>query len=189
MEKLHLSKILTRSFPVIFSDIDGVLLKQTTPTDGAISALKYIRQPLSKILKDSKENYDFQIPLIALTNGSGILEYQKAEKFINNQEYISAIKTLKNLIDEEPHGYTKADLYNYLGFATRKQPNPDYKLAEEFYLKALEINNNHVGALEYLGELYFETNRLDEAKLLLDRLKMFAGENSQEYKELNKLLN
>ncbi len=116
-------------------------------------------------------------------------EYQKAEKFINNQKYISAIKTLKNLIDEEPHGYTKADLYNYLGFATRKQPNPDYKLAEEFYLKALEINNNHVGALEYLGELYFETNRLDEAKLLLDRLKMFAGENSQEYKELNKLLN
>lgn len=116
-------------------------------------------------------------------------EYQKAEKFINNQKYISAIKTLKNLIDEEPHGYTKADLYNYLGFATRKQPNPDYKLAEEFYLKALEINNNHVGALEYLGELYYETNRLDEAKLLLDRLKMFAGENSQEYKELNKLLN
>ena len=116
-------------------------------------------------------------------------EYQKAEKFINNQKYISAIKTLKNLIDEEPHGYTKADLYNYLGFATRKQSNPDYKLAEEFYLKALEINNNHVGALEYLGELYFETNRLDEAKLLLDRLKMFAGENSQEYKELNKLLN
>ncbi len=91
---------------------------------------------------------------------------KKAEKSYND-----AIKKLLKANEKDP---TNPDIYNYLGFATRKQPNPDYKLAEEFYLKALEINNNHVGALEYLGELYFETNRLDEAKLLLDRLKMLV---------------
>ena len=116
-------------------------------------------------------------------------EYQKAENLINNKDFKSAIKILNDLISEDPNGYTKADLYNYLGFATRKQSNPDYELAENYYLKALELNNNHVGALEYLGELYFETDRRDEALVLLDRIKMFAGDNSKEYKDLNKLLN
>ena len=116
-------------------------------------------------------------------------EYQKAENLINNKDFNSAIKVLKDLIGEDPNGYTKADLYNYLGFATRKQSKPDYELAEEYYLKALEINNNHVGALEYLGELYVETDRRDEALVLLDRIKAVAGDSSNEYKDLNKLLN
>ena len=116
-------------------------------------------------------------------------EYQKAENLINNKDFKSAIKVLNDLISEDPNGYTKADLYNYLGFATRKQSNPDYELAEEYYLKALEIDINHVGALEYLGELYFETDRRDEALVLLDRIKVFAGVESSEYKDLNKLLN
>ncbi|MAV82652.1 MAG: hypothetical protein CMI90_04225 [Pelagibacteraceae bacterium] len=116
-------------------------------------------------------------------------EYQKAEKLIKNKEYEKAINILKSLIAEKTQGYTKADLYNYLGFATRKQSNPNYKLAEDYYLKALEINNNHLGALEYLGELYFETNRVDKAQDLLTRIKIFAGENNEEYIELNKLIN
>jgi tetratricopeptide (TPR) repeat protein len=116
-------------------------------------------------------------------------EYQKAENFINNKDFKSALKVLKDLINEDPNGYTKADLYNYLGFATRKKSNPDYELAESYYLRALEINNNHVGAMEYLGELYLETDRRDEALVLLDRIKMSAGVNSNEYKDLNKLLN
>ena len=116
-------------------------------------------------------------------------EYQKAENLINNKDFNSAIKVLNDLISEDPNGYTKADLYNYLGFANRKQSKPDYELAEEYYLKALEINNNHVGALEYLGELYVETDRRDEALVLLDRIKAVAGDNSSEYKDLNKLLN
>ena len=116
-------------------------------------------------------------------------EYKKAENLINNKDFKSAIKVLNDLISEDPNGYTKADLYNYLGFATRKQSKPDYELAEEYYLKALEINNNHVGALEYLGELYVETDRRDEALVLLDRIKAVAGNSSSEYKDLNKLLN
>ena len=38
-------------------------------------------------------------------------------------------------------------------------------------------------------ELYFETNREDMARSLLDRLGKVAGEASNEYKELYDLLN
>ena len=90
---------------------------------------------------------------------------------------------------KQPIGFSKADLYNYLGFATRKKNNPNYEDAEKYYLLALSINANHIGALEYLGELYFETNRLEQAEELLIKLGSVAGKNSVEYKELFDLLN
>ena len=42
---------------------------------------------------------------------------------------------------------------------------------EKYYLLGLEINPNHVGINEYLGELYVATNRLDLAK---ERLKILV---------------
>ena len=65
----------------------------------------------------------------------------------------------------------------------------EYYAAENYYLKALSFDNNHIGALEYLGELYVETDRRDEALVLLNRIKLVAGDKSSEYKDLNKLLN
>ena len=116
-------------------------------------------------------------------------EYLKAENLIKSEKYENAIKALNKLLSETPDGYTKADLYNYLGYATRKQKNPDFELAEEHYLKALELDSDHIGALEYLGELYYETNRKDKAVEMLMRLKEVAGDNSEEYLELYEILN
>lgn len=116
-------------------------------------------------------------------------EYLKAENLIKSEKYENAIKALNKLLSETPDGYTKADLYNYLGYATRKQKNPDFELAEEHYLKALELDSDHIGALEYLGELYYETNRKDKAVEMLIRLKEVAGDESEEYLELYEILN
>ena len=116
-------------------------------------------------------------------------EYLKAENLIKSEKYENAIKALNNLLSETPDGYTKADLYNYLGYATRKQKNSDFELAEEHYLKALELDSDHIGALEYLGELYYETNRKDKAVEMLMRLKEVAGDESEEYLELYEILN
>ena len=76
-----------------------------------------------------------------------------------------------------------------LGYATRKQQKPNFEKAEKYYLKHLKINDQHIGALEYLGELYYETDRLEEAFELLDRLESAAGKDSEEYLELFEILN
>ena len=116
-------------------------------------------------------------------------EYLNAEDLIKSEKYEKAIKALNKLLSETPNGYTKADLYNYLGYATRKQKNTDFELAEEHYLKALELDSYHIGALEYLGELYYETDRKDKALEMLMKLKEVAGDDSEEYLELYEILN
>ena len=116
-------------------------------------------------------------------------DFKNAQKLIYSKKYEKAIDILISLEDKKPIGFSKADLYNYLGFATRKKNNPNYEDAEEYYLLALSIDANHIGALEYLGELYFETDRLGQAEELLIKLGAVAGENSVEYKKLFNLLN
>ena len=116
-------------------------------------------------------------------------DFKNAQKLIYSKKYEKAIDILISLEDKKPIGFSKADLYNYLGFASRKKNNPNYEDAEEYYLSALSIDANHIGALEYLGELYFETDRLGQAEELLIKLGAAAGENSVEYKELFDLLN
>ena len=116
-------------------------------------------------------------------------EYLKAEKLVKTYKFEKAINALNKLLNETPDGFTKADIYNYLGYASRKQRAPNFEKAEEYYLKALKIDPDHIGALEYLGELYYETGRVDKAKDLLERLKSVAGENSEEYLELYEIIN
>ena len=117
------------------------------------------------------------------------IEFNRAKKLIYKKNYAKGLKILKDIENETPFGYSKADLYNYMGFASRKQKDPDYKNAEKYYLKALSLEADHIGALEYLGELYYETDRIDKAKSLLEKLGEVAGRDSPEYKELSKLLN
>ena len=116
------------------------------------------------------------------------IEFNRAKKLIYKKNYAKGLKILKDIENETPFGYSKADLYNYMGFASRKQKDPDYKNAEKYYLKALSFEADHIGALEYLGELYYETDRVDMAKSLLEKLGEVAGQDSAEYKDLSKLL-
>ena len=117
------------------------------------------------------------------------IEFNRAKKLIYKKNYTKGLKILKDIENEKPFGYSKADLYNYMGFASRKLKDPDYISAENYYLKALSLDADHIGALEYLGELYYETNRADKARSLLKKLGEVAGKDSAEYKELSELLN
>jgi len=117
------------------------------------------------------------------------IEFNRAKKLIYKKNYAKGLKILKDIENEKPFGYSKADLYNYMGFASRKKNDPDYINAEKYYLKALSLEADHIGALEYLGELYYETNRADKARPLLEKLGEVAGKDSAEYKELFKLIN
>ncbi len=90
---------------------------------------------------------------------------------------------MKLLIKSNKSKPKQPDTLNYLGFATRKLGN--YEKAEEYYLLGLQINPNHKGINEYLGELYVITNRIDLAK---ERLSVLNGCNCEEYEELKEII-
>ena len=102
----------------------------------------------------------------------------KTEKAIKRYE-----KAQKLLIKSNKEKPLQADTLNYLGFTTRKLG--DYENGEKYYLLGLEIDPNHKGINEYLGELYIVTNRIDLAK---ERLKVLESCNCEEYNELKEII-
>ena len=108
-------------------------------------------------------------------------KYEKKGKTNKAQKrYAKAQKLLIKSNKEKP---LQADTLNYLGFTTRKLG--DYKKGEEFYLQGLQIEPNHNGINEYLGELYIATNRIDLAK---ERLNVLKSCNCKEYKQLKEII-
>ena len=91
-------------------------------------------------------------------------------------------KALEYLIIANDKNPDQPDILNYLGFAFRK--TGDFMMAEVYYSQGLEIDPNHIGINEYLGELYIETNRMDLAKQRLEILKDCSCEEYDELKEL-----
>ena len=123
-----------------------------------------------------KSNYDKAVESIKFAKkyeAKGKLD--KAKK-----RYAKAQKLLLKSNSEKPN---KADTLNYLGFTTRKLG--DYENGEKYYLQGLEIEPNHIGINEYLGELYVATNRLNLAK---ERLKILENCNCEEYTELKEII-
>ena len=102
----------------------------------------------------------------------------KAEKA--NKRYMKALKLLIKSNKSKPN---KADTLNYLGFTTRKLG--DFETGEKYYLQGLQIEPNHIGINEYLGELYVATNRIDLAN---ERLKILESCNCKEYDSLKQII-
>ncbi len=69
-----------------------------------------------------------------------------------------------------------------MGFSERKMGEMDESL--EYYNKALALNPNHLGANEYLGELYLDMKDVKKAQERLDVLKNACGGTCEEYTEL-----
>ena len=108
-------------------------------------------------------------------------KYEKKGKIEKAQKrYAKAQKLLLKSNKIKP---LQADTLNYLGFTTRKLG--DYEKGEEFYLQGLQIEPNHNGINEYLGELYMVTNRMDLAK---ERLNVLKSCNCKEYNQLKEII-
>ena len=110
--------------------------------------------------------------------------YELAEKHIDNQSFDKSLKLLKKLTKREDLGTKRADIYNLLGFSYRKLENPDLDKSFAAYMMAIELDPSHLGAHEYLGELYLMRDQKDKALIILEKLDQLAGSNSEEYKEL-----
>ena len=124
----------------------------------------------------TKTNYDK-----AVVHIKSAKKYEKKGKLDKaNKRYEKALKLLVKSNKSKPN---KPDTLNYLGFTTRKLG--DYENGEKYYLQGLEIEPNHIGINEYLGELYVATNRLNLAK---ERLKILENCNCEEYTELKEII-
>ena len=111
----------------------------------------------------------------------------RAKKFEKKDKVEKAKKLYLKAYDKFEKAYNKdkknADILNYLGYTLRK--TGDLEQAEIYYLKGLELDSKHLGINEYLGELYFQTNRI---KLAKERLEVLKGCNCEEYEELKELI-
>ena len=108
-------------------------------------------------------------------------KYEKKGKTKKAQKrYVKAQKLLLKSNDKKP---LQADTLNYLGFTTRKLG--DFEGGEKFYLQGLQIEPNHNGINEYLGELYVASNRIGMAK---ERLEVLKTCNCEEYEELKEII-
>jgi len=104
--------------------------------------------------------------------------YKQAEDLIDDEEYAKAIPLLQQSIQEKGE---YADALNLLGYSNRKLG--DVAKAMTYYAKALNMEPNHLGANEYMGELYLEMNDLPKAEERLAVLKSACGD-CDEYEDL-----
>jgi len=105
--------------------------------------------------------------------------YQQAKKLIDNEQYAKAIPLLQKSIQQKGE---YADALNLLGYSNRKLG--DMSKAMTYYTKALNKEPKHLGANEYMGELYLEMNNLPKAEERLAVLKGACGD-CEEYTELD----
>jgi len=104
--------------------------------------------------------------------------YKQAKSLIDDDKYSEAIPILQKLIKDKG---AYADALNLLGYSYRK--SGDATTALDYYNQALAMEPKHLGANEYLGELYLEMKQPDKAKERLAVLKAACGD-CDEYEEL-----
>lgn len=109
--------------------------------------------------------------------------YLDAVRQIHAQQFEAAIDALRDLafrVGPDP------DILNYLGFAHRKLRRFDR--AQTYYERALALDPDHLGANEYLGELWIELGRVGAARAQLERLDRLCPFGCSEYEDLRRLL-
>ena len=125
-------------------------------------------------------------PVLAMGGGGGSAtakktnpDYLRAKGLIAASKYAAAVPLLQAVVATEPKN---ADAFNYLGYSQRKLG--DRQAAMTNYLRALALKPEHLGANEYLGELYLEMGQFEKAQ---ERLKVLDGAcffGCEEYREL-----
>jgi predicted Zn-dependent protease len=105
-------------------------------------------------------------------------DYMAVKAQVDNGDYNAALARLTALEQETPND---PDILNLIGFSLRKTGHPDQAL--DYYNRALAQKPDHLGANEYLGELYLELKQPAKAEERLAVLEKACGD-CEEYQEL-----
>ena len=104
--------------------------------------------------------------------------YRAAYKTIyDRNDYAAAIEQLKALGHDD-----SAAVANLVGYSYRKLG--DYKVAQNWYERALKADPNHVKTWQYYGLWQVEQGNRDQAQYHLSRIAAISGTASEEYKSL-----
>ena len=107
------------------------------------------------------------------------VDYKNGSIAAYNGKYHVAIKYLKKAASVSPNN---PDVYNLLGYSHRKLDQ--LEKAFDNYRKALKLDPRHLGANEYIGELYLRTNNLKKAEVHLEVLDDVCLFGCDEYDDL-----
>ena len=105
--------------------------------------------------------------------------YTKAIEHLDKNQYGKAQKVLRIYTRKKKDD---ADGWTLLAFSSRKLGS--YANAEKYYEKALELDPENKPALEYQGELYVVTNRLQLANENLIKLESLCPKSCDELEKL-----
>jgi Flp pilus assembly protein TadD len=106
----------------------------------------------------------------------------EGKKAVQAQDWKRASDLLSKAAAADPKN---ADIYNWLGFAQRKQGNLDAAFAA--YNEALKLNPRHKAAHEYIGEAYLISGDVAKAEQHLAELqKLCSPIPCEELKDLRR---
>jgi len=95
------------------------------------------------------------------------------------ERFAAAIPLLEAVVEAFPED---ADAHNLLGYSLRR--TGAVAPAIRHYERALALDPDHRGALEYLGELRVEQGDMPAAQALFDRLQAACPEGCEELEDL-----
>lgn len=104
----------------------------------------------------------------------------EAQTYIKQRRFDLAVAVLREAADASPEN---ADVWNLIGYSQRNRGN--LKESSEAYAKALSLDPDHLGALEYQGELFLLTGDIASAEKNLKRLQVLCSDGCEEKDELS----
>ncbi len=106
-----------------------------------------------------------------------------ARGLLKDKNWSAASRELTSVVRKEPRN---AEAHNLLGYSLRN--SGDFVRAKASYDEALRLDPKHIGAHEYLGQLYLRTNQPELAKQHLAQLEALCGKACDEYRSLEKAI-
>lgn len=98
-------------------------------------------------------------------------DFAEGQKALAAKDWKRAAASFSKVVAQNPRN---ADAYNLLGYSNRWLGK--YPEAFAAYDKALALDPNHKGALEYAGVAYLKVNQKDKAEAYLARLKAICAQ-------------
>jgi len=116
-------------------------------------------------------------------NGDAARALQRSVALIEHEKYQEAQLILERLALDLP---ANPDVFSLLGFAHRK--TGDLVRSAESYERALYLKPDHLGALEYQGELFLLQGKLSRAMANLQRLEALCAPQCEERRKLEQAI-